>query len=447
MLWHYDGLGLLKPVQVDPATGYRYYSLEQLEHLQRLRTLTEWGLSQREITSLLALADPEQALAGLLQRRQRLLRRRIATDQARLIQVEAQLHSLGREPTMSTGPDSQRIAGLLLAQYQRADARVEPFPDGPKDGLWRHRVQFAGGDVGLVYSGRADHPQTEWLHGHGGRPTVDFLLGQASLLRHLAEHGYPAPRVVANTAGQDLSHASGWTVLVTQAVSGAAVEGAPESFRGLGAALGWLHTLPLESERGMLLPPSWLYADHALAAARHFLEAARAQPPADDWPWLAAFEATLLQVQSATRLPRCVVHGGAWLANAVWTAGAEFAFGEWHSGGAGVAILDLGRLLLGGHRERNSSLSRSITPDDRRVQAVLEGYCQYRIPTSQEVELLPAAIRSSVAYGAAEHLAHGLETGWTPRIENKLARRWQWYQAAGEIATLSQSGLQALGVV
>jgi DNA-binding transcriptional MerR regulator len=34
-LRHYDELGLLKPMQVDRFTGYRYYSIEQLPQLQR----------------------------------------------------------------------------------------------------------------------------------------------------------------------------------------------------------------------------------------------------------------------------------------------------------------------------------------------------------------------------------------------------------------------------
>jgi DNA-binding transcriptional MerR regulator len=34
-LRHYDALGLLKPAEVDPFTGYRYYSARQLVSLNR----------------------------------------------------------------------------------------------------------------------------------------------------------------------------------------------------------------------------------------------------------------------------------------------------------------------------------------------------------------------------------------------------------------------------
>jgi DNA-binding transcriptional MerR regulator len=40
-LRHYDALGLLKPAQVDPFTGYRYYSARQLMTLNRILALEE----------------------------------------------------------------------------------------------------------------------------------------------------------------------------------------------------------------------------------------------------------------------------------------------------------------------------------------------------------------------------------------------------------------------
>ena len=40
-LRHYDTIGLLKPVHIDPATGYRYYSAEQLPRLNRILALKD----------------------------------------------------------------------------------------------------------------------------------------------------------------------------------------------------------------------------------------------------------------------------------------------------------------------------------------------------------------------------------------------------------------------
>jgi DNA-binding transcriptional MerR regulator len=44
-LRYYDQLGLLKPTQVDPFTGYRYYSAAQLPRLNRILALKDLGFS------------------------------------------------------------------------------------------------------------------------------------------------------------------------------------------------------------------------------------------------------------------------------------------------------------------------------------------------------------------------------------------------------------------
>ena len=61
MLRHYDELGLLKPVQVDRFTGYRYYSIEQLPRLNRILALKDLGFSLDQITQLLAADDVSEA--------------------------------------------------------------------------------------------------------------------------------------------------------------------------------------------------------------------------------------------------------------------------------------------------------------------------------------------------------------------------------------------------
>ena len=43
-LRHYDQCGLLKPNGLDPDTGYRYYSLAQLPHLNRILANSATGV-------------------------------------------------------------------------------------------------------------------------------------------------------------------------------------------------------------------------------------------------------------------------------------------------------------------------------------------------------------------------------------------------------------------
>src|SRR5579862_9727846 len=52
-LRHYDEIGLLPPAKVDPATGYRAYSAEQLRLLNRIVALKELGLSLTQARQLM----------------------------------------------------------------------------------------------------------------------------------------------------------------------------------------------------------------------------------------------------------------------------------------------------------------------------------------------------------------------------------------------------------
>ena len=52
-LRHYDDIGLLRPVTVDPDTGYRGYSAEQLGRLNRVMALKDLGLSLTQARRLL----------------------------------------------------------------------------------------------------------------------------------------------------------------------------------------------------------------------------------------------------------------------------------------------------------------------------------------------------------------------------------------------------------
>lgn len=48
-LRHYEQKGLLKPDEVDEWTGYRYYTVEQMQKLNSIRELQQLGFSLDEI--------------------------------------------------------------------------------------------------------------------------------------------------------------------------------------------------------------------------------------------------------------------------------------------------------------------------------------------------------------------------------------------------------------
>ncbi|WP_232374727.1 MerR family transcriptional regulator [Mycolicibacterium mengxianglii] len=58
-LRHYHDVGLVTPVYVDPATGYRYYSQQQIPTVQVVRRLRELDMPVAEVRAVLA-AQPAQ---------------------------------------------------------------------------------------------------------------------------------------------------------------------------------------------------------------------------------------------------------------------------------------------------------------------------------------------------------------------------------------------------
>ena len=52
-LRHYETKGLLMPYEVDEWTGYRYYSLAQMQRMQSIKQMQRLGFSLEEIRDLL----------------------------------------------------------------------------------------------------------------------------------------------------------------------------------------------------------------------------------------------------------------------------------------------------------------------------------------------------------------------------------------------------------
>lgn len=64
-LRHYDKINLLKPMQVDVKTGYRYYETVQLERMLLISRLKRYGLPLEEIRLFLDCDDDDLRLATL----------------------------------------------------------------------------------------------------------------------------------------------------------------------------------------------------------------------------------------------------------------------------------------------------------------------------------------------------------------------------------------------
>jgi DNA-binding transcriptional MerR regulator len=99
-LRYYSELGLLPPVEVDPASGYRYYEAAQLPRLNRILALKDLGLALDEIGSILNEELSASELRGMLRLKQAEMREAVAEQQARLARVESRLRTIESEENM-----------------------------------------------------------------------------------------------------------------------------------------------------------------------------------------------------------------------------------------------------------------------------------------------------------------------------------------------------------
>jgi DNA-binding transcriptional MerR regulator len=129
----YDEVELLKPVEVDRFTGYRYYESGQLARLNRILALKDLGFSLDEICKLLDSDLPVEQLRGMLKLREAESRQRVQEEAERLKRIEARLRQIEQEDSM--------------CKYDVVIKKVEPFkvaslrgvvPTPPEQGsLWR----------------------------------------------------------------------------------------------------------------------------------------------------------------------------------------------------------------------------------------------------------------------------------------------------------------------
>ena len=99
-LRHYDQCGLLKPNALDPDTGYRYYSLDQLARLNRILALKDLGFPLEQITRLLEKDLSLDQLRAMFTLKQAQAQHMIDTEQARLARISARLRQIEQEGIM-----------------------------------------------------------------------------------------------------------------------------------------------------------------------------------------------------------------------------------------------------------------------------------------------------------------------------------------------------------
>jgi DNA-binding transcriptional MerR regulator len=128
-LRHYDALGLLKPAEVDPFTGYRYYSARQLGSLNRILALKEVGFSLEEIARVLQEKLTNEELRGMLKAQLLRAEQEVMAAQMRQEHILARLNTLNLEDDMPEYDVTLKaVETLTIAAIRETVPTLEQMP-------------------------------------------------------------------------------------------------------------------------------------------------------------------------------------------------------------------------------------------------------------------------------------------------------------------------------
>jgi len=145
MLRYYDEMGLLTPSTIDPYTGYRFYSEDQLPIVGQITALKELGFSLNDIGQILKSGMEPDLLENRLRTRQEELAALMEQTQRQLRLLEFLRQRLRKDdPTMN-----YHVTCKTLPERYAATVRMH-IPSYDREGdLWQLLTQETG-HMGLV---------------------------------------------------------------------------------------------------------------------------------------------------------------------------------------------------------------------------------------------------------------------------------------------------------
>ena len=265
-------------------------------------------------------------------------------------------------------------------------------------------------DKGVFRVDRAHGPP--WvLRAFASDRATERMLGDAAILAYLAEHGFPAERVVPARDGSLLMVRDGRGFLVTDYVAGDYPDTSTDTLHRLGEIVGRLHSLPrpaaeaspLLRRRAGIVP-----AQKVPLALDRLAGVANRVPPDLQRRYGAVLEG-LHALRWCDDVAPVLIHNDLHVDNALVTPAGGIVLIDWDGAGFGPAVMDLGFLLFS--VDVAVPGRAPLPPDPTRVEAVVDGYCRHRIPPPRELDLLPDALRFRSLVRTGSRLVHAIETG------------------------------------
>ncbi|AIQ63980.1 transcriptional regulator [Paenibacillus stellifer] len=138
MLRHYDEIGLLQPQEVNASTGYRMYSADQIQVMNRIHLLKELGFSLSEIKGLMNNIGDSGMLLALLENRKRSVKESIEHEKNKLQRIETLIKRMEREGYAL----SQEISIKSIPAYRMLSLRDVIAQYNEEGKLWDELNRF-----------------------------------------------------------------------------------------------------------------------------------------------------------------------------------------------------------------------------------------------------------------------------------------------------------------
>jgi DNA-binding transcriptional MerR regulator len=191
-LHHYHHVGLLEPVHVDPHTGYRYYSLDQLPTAQLIRRLRDLRMPVGDVRDVLVAQNTGE--------RESLIEAHIDRLEAELDKTKAAVSSLRVLLTNAANHQPVQRRTESITPAVAITATVDP---AGIDGWWRaalHDVREAVRSGALDQTGPAGGLYDESLFQHeSGQATVFIPVTAPRELGRVEPILVPAAEVAVTT--------------------------------------------------------------------------------------------------------------------------------------------------------------------------------------------------------------------------------------------------------
>jgi DNA-binding transcriptional MerR regulator len=175
----YDAIGLLRPLHVDPDSGFRHYDPRQISRLHQIRVFQDLGFSLARIREMLRRDLPAATLRELMEQRRAELKGNIRKDMARLARIDLRLQTLARKhnessPVLLRETMDEWVVSLRekIPCYEAAEELFQKLerkvPErclcGERAALW-HTCESGGGaiDCEVVRYFEAARGGTQWI--------------------------------------------------------------------------------------------------------------------------------------------------------------------------------------------------------------------------------------------------------------------------------------------